>query len=90
MTEIPEILVVRKPKPNTQVASEILRMLEADPHKHEVPFLAEALDVPQEQIVDVLTNYSPDGKGGVERKPDGAGGGWLSDEIAQQYRSEEV
>lgn len=82
-----ELIVVREIKPNSRVAQDVLEALTANPHDHSVPALAEKLDVPEDQIIHILHNYSPDGNGGVSRMPDGQGGGWLPEEIAQQYRS---
>lgn len=85
--ETPELIVVREKKSNAQVAQDLYELLLTRPHQHEVPFLAEELGVPQDQVVHILHNYGPDGQGGVERRPDGQGGGWLPEEVADQHRT---
>jgi hypothetical protein len=58
---------------DTIVAKRIKEALADDPHKHEVSYLADLLEVDRDQIARVLDEHTPDE-------------GWLPDEIADQYR----
>lgn len=83
-----DIIVVQEPKPNGAVAPEIVQYLRNNPHEHTVSEVAAAVGVPEAQVIEILNNYHPNDDGTAERVPDGQGGGWLPEEIAQQYRTE--
>lgn len=57
------------------------------PEQNSIPEIMEATGATEEEVVDVLNNYTVAVDGILEHAP-GQGGGWLPEEIAEQYRTD--
>jgi hypothetical protein len=80
------LAVVREETPDSVVANKIVAYLKDHPHEHTVPEIAEATEAHPAQVTRVLDSYTLT-KGRPKFVGEGCGGGWLPEEIAEQYRS---
>lgn len=66
---------------DADVAARVAKMIKRD-HFVTVPELAENLEVSEEQVAKVLSDWTPEGYAG-----EGKGGGWMSDDKSAEVRA---